>query len=236
MDPFTRSSLMKIIRRVMIGLFLGMIVSGAKAEVAVRVGLVPQHAGPYVGGEELTIHVWLHSEATIDVLLELIQFDFSDTDPEITLAPWFTFDFSAFPYGGYYYDDFHYPSLPVPWIANFVDCGCAPFFLELSPEESVHIGAIDVVIPRAPGVYNVDVLNADDPSEAFGAEIRTHRAEPDYPQFTWRAFTGEIAGSRLGLESLGVPIPTVSEWGLVVMGLLLLTVGSLLAKRNPGSA
>ena len=62
------------------------------------VELVPDPPGPYVVGQSLTVDVWLHSEFGSDVLINTVQLDFSDTDPQIALDPTFTFDFTSIPF------------------------------------------------------------------------------------------------------------------------------------------
>ena len=198
-----------------------------RAEVVVE--LVPDRLGPYVGGEVLTVDVWLHSEVAFDASLFAVQLDFSDADPELSLDATFTFDLSAIetPRSGDYAT---HPELPVPVVGVVHD---GPIFpenmLPLPAGGSLHIGSIGVHLPINHGVYRLDALDGDDPSEERGATI-------DVSLFPggalWRAFTGEITGGNLVFVVSDLPIPTVSEWGLVVMALLLLVVGSVTIMRR----
>ena len=71
---------------------LCVIAFASTANAGVVVDLVPDQAGPYLGGESLTVDVWLQSEETSNVWLRMVQFDFTDTDPAIGLDDTFAFD------------------------------------------------------------------------------------------------------------------------------------------------
>ena len=207
-------------------LFLMVFASVAKPQVAVVIDLVPDNPGPYSGGESLTVDVWLRSQASFDAFLFVVQLDFADSDPALALDPTFTFDLSAIEapkYGTF-------PELPVPVVGVVHD---GPIFpenmLPLPAEELLHIGSIGVQLPADPGVYRLDVLNADEADELRGALIDTRF----FPGGTrWRAFTGEVTSGNLAFVVSLPPIPTVSHWGLIVMTLLLLVLGSLATASN----
>ena len=205
--------------------FLG-VVSVAQAEVKVVVELVPNQPAPYVGGELLTVDVWLHSQVSSDECLDAVQFDFSDTDPALSLAPTFTFDLSAIPndIGAYGV----IPELPVPVVGLWHDAVSPENYLPLPAEGSLHIGSIGLQLPTSPGVYRLDLLNRDEPDIQLGAIIFTNVCA--FGQ-VWRAFTGEITGGTFDF-AVEEPIPTVSEWGLIVMTCFLLGVGCLLIMRR----
>ena len=93
----------------------------ANAQIVVE--LVPNPPGPYVVGQSLTVDVWLHSELSLDVLINTVQLGFGATDPMLSLDPTFTFDFASIPldiggylsftcYGGY--EELTCFDLPVP--------------------------------------------------------------------------------------------------------------------------
>jgi len=190
------------------------------AEVVVQ--LVPDRPGPYTGGESLTVDVWLHSEVAFDAFLDTVQLDFADSDPALSLDSTFTFDLSAIPTPRDH-DYATLPELPVPVVGVPHD---GPIFpenmLPLPAGGSLHIGTIGVQLPANPGVYRLDALNGDELDEERGALI--------YAKFfpggeVWRAFMGEITGGTFDFVVSDPPIPTVSEWGLIVMALLVLVGG-----------
>jgi len=196
----------------------------AKGEVVVE--LVPDNPGPYAGGESLTVDVWLHSEGAFDAYLWLVQFDFSDSDRALVLDSTFTFDLSssATP------DDFEvHPELPIPWTANGLEYGCAHCRLQLPAGGSLHIGSLGLRLATEGGTYRLDALNAADPDPVHGARI-IHGGT-----CCWRAFTGEITGGSFDFV-VTPPIPTLSEWSLIVMTLTLLALGCLIiTRRNQGA-
>lgn len=211
---------------IVVGFLAGIAIAPvAKGEVVVE--LVPDNPGPYTGGESLTVDVWLHSEVPSDSYLWVVQLDFSDSDVQLVLDPTFTFDLSSsmFP------EDFHevYPELPIPRAANTKEYICPECRLQLPAGGSLHIGNIGVRLPNEAGTYRLDVLNADDPDETHGAQIVDRGAS------WWRAFTGEVTGGAYPFVVLA-PIPTMSQWGIAAMGLLLLVLGCLMIIRRTRSA
>ncbi len=213
--------------RCRIVLCLMVFASVAKAEVKVVVELVPDQPRPYVGGELLTVDVWLHSEVSFEVYLYAVVFDFSDSDPALSLAPTFTFDLSAILDNQGHYGTF--PELPVPVVGVILD---GPIFpenmLPLPAGGSLHIGSIGLQLPTRPGLYRLDLLNRDEQDIQLGALIHTFFSPGGEK---WRAFTGEITGGTFDFP-VEEPIPTVSEWGLIVMTCFLLGVGCLLIMRR----
>ncbi len=193
----------------------------ASGEVVVE--LVPDNPGPYVGGQAFTVDVWLHSEVAFDVRLQHIQFDFSDTDPALALNQTLTFDYSSIPDDAGYHE--RHPELLVPWTANWLECICPELFLPLPGGGSLHIASIGVQLPTTSGVYRLDALNPDEFDPSQGAMLNLRGT-------VWRAFTGEITGGSFDFVVAGLPIPTLSQWGLVAMTLTLLTLGSLVITRR----
>lgn len=208
--------------RAAIGLVLLSLASVVQAEVAVE--LVPNQPGPYVGGESLTVDVWLRSEVSSDEALVGIRFDFQDSDPTLSLSPTFTFDFSSI-YPAPVVYDIRFTDLPVPWTDNPAMCLCPELFLQLPAQGSLHIGSFDVQLPTQSGVYRVDLLNADEADPAFGAVIGVG--------VLWWAHNGEITGGAYEFVVNGSAIPTVSTWGLVVLTLVLLVGGKVYSGRHP---
>ena len=197
-------------------------------EAKVVVELVPDHPGPYQGDQSLTVDVWLHSQVSFDAHLWLVQLDFSDSDGQLLLDPTFTFDLSS-SIAPADFDDVH-PELPIPWAANTLLYICPECRLQLPAGGSLHIGSISVKLPTALGTYRLDVLNVDDPDENHGAWVYV------CGNLFWRAFTGEITGGAYSFAVTIAAIPTVSQWGIIAMGLLLLVFGSLMILRRTRSA
>ncbi|GAG20861.1 unnamed protein product, partial [marine sediment metagenome] len=67
----------------------------------VWVELIPNYPGPYVPHERVTLEFWLFSGVPDDVLLRRVQFDFTDSDPALSLEQHFTFDFRSLLQPGY---------------------------------------------------------------------------------------------------------------------------------------
>ena len=201
--------------------------SSVFGDAKIVVELIPDNPGPYVGGESITVDVWLHSQIDFDILLDMVRFDFTDTDSALSLDPTFTFDFSSVPNGSPGYG--LAPELPVPLIWFQLLCVCPESWLPLPGGGSLHIGSIGVEVAVEPGTYRLDALNADESDEELGAKIG--RIGPK-----WRAFTGEVAGDPLDFVVVGPPpIPTLSGWGIIAMTLLLVTVGACVIDRRAGN-
>ncbi len=160
---------------------------------------------------------------SFDAYVWVAQFDFSESDGALVLGATFIFDLSS----SIAPNDFEvHPELPIPWAANWLEYACPPCRLQLPGSGSLHIGSIGVNLPNEAGSYRLDVLNVDDPDENHGAWVFEGGSR------SWRAFTGEITGGTFDFVVNAPPIPTVSEWGLVVMTLLLLVLGSLTIMRR----
>jgi len=201
---------------------------GQVAVGQVVVELVPDNPGPYAGGEAITVDVWLHSSLKEDPRLEMIQFDFSQTNPNLTLAPTFSFDYSSIP-DAFGYEERH-PELPVPWTRNALACVCPAAFLPLPPGGAVHIGSVGVRLPTTPGVYRLDALNAG--NAAPGVGIAGAIISPHLCCGRLTAFGGQITGGVLDFDVALPPIPTMSGAALLVLAVLLGSVGSWIAARR----
>ena len=194
----------------------------------VLVELIPERSGPYNGGESLTVDVWLHSEVSFDSYLWLVRLDFLDTDGQLVLDPTFTFDLSSSMFPEHFHEV--YPDLPIPWAANTKEYICPECRLQLPAGGSLHIGSIGVNLPNEAGTYRLDAINADDPDETHGAQIVEGGAS------WWRAFTGEITGAAYPFAVIPPAIPTVSGWGIIAMGVLLLVLACLMIIRRTRGA
>jgi len=202
------------------------------AQVAVGqvvVELIPDSPGPYAGGQAITVDVWLHGSLSLteEARLDLIQFDFTQTNMNLSLAPTFFFDYSSAP-GTFGYQE--HPELLVPWTINPLECVCPELFLPLPPGGVLHIGSLGVRLPTTPGVYRMDALNAGHATPEVGiagAIIYFHLSNP--PQLT--AFGGQITGGVFDFI-IPPPIPTMSGAALLVFAVFLGCAGSWIAVRR----
>lgn len=196
--------------------------NAALGDVGVVIELVPDDPGPYKGGESLTVDVWAHNPVAFDLHVWSVQLDFSDADQALVLDPTLTFDLSSSTVPSHFWGD---PGLPVPWVANLLEYDCDPCRLQLPAGGSLHIGSIGVQIPHDEGMYRLDALNLDEADLGAGAKLFVGWK-------FWRAFTGDITGGVHDFVVPPPPIPTVSEWGIVIMTLLLVAAGSILIGRT----
>ena len=72
---------------------LGAVVSSAHGQAIIE--LVPDRSPPYVPDQRLTVDVWVHSMVAFDAFLNVVQLDFADSDPVLSLDATFTSDLSA---------------------------------------------------------------------------------------------------------------------------------------------
>ena len=180
-------------------------------------------------GRLITVDVWLHGGLPgEDPRLRLIQFDFSQTDPNLSLAPTFSFDYSSIP-DAFGYEERHL-ELPVPWTRNALMCICPNLFLPLPPGGAVHIGSVGVGLPTALGVYRLDALNAGNAAPDVG--ITGAIIEPHLCCGRLTAFGGQITGGIFDFVVGLPPIPTMSGAALLLLAVLLGCAGSWIAARR----
>ena len=172
----------------------------------VEVELIPDNPGPYYGGELLTVDVWLRSQVGYDIDLPRVQFDFSQSDAELSLSTTFAFDYASIPddIGGYSATTFL--DMPIPWTANTLDYLRPDMYLRVPALGLTHIGSVTVTLPAAPHVYYLDALNPDESDSNLGARFTVFPLRPLAPREYWSAFTGEIQGDPYAFQV--VPEPT----------------------------
>ena len=88
-------------------------------------------------------------------------------------------------------------------------------------------------MPSAAGAYHLDVASPFGPRG--GSIIAFGFGGPDDPYTDWLPASGELVGDPASFTvAAGSPedIPTVSEWGMIVMTLLLLVVATLIIIRQ----
>jgi len=177
-----------------------------------------------MAGTSLNVDFWLRSRVAFDASTEVIQFDFSLSDPALSLTPPFIFDFSSLADSQFYEQ---HPELPVPWTWNGIGCFCPEAFLTLPAGGTLHVGRVGVQLPSDLGTYHFDALNATAPTSGRGVGGGIIGHWFDY----WLASTGDMDGGSLDLV-VSIPIPTLSTLGVIVLGLLLVVFGgSVIAAR-----
>ena len=191
----------------------------------IRVELIPSKSGPYVGGELVTVHLWLHSEMSEDGRLRWVRFDFALTDSQIATGPAFTFDFSTLK--SHQNDYTTLPDLPRPETQNSLLYFCPQCYLLLTAGGSLRIGSVSLQLPAQSGTYCLDALNAMATDFEHGALIWV-----DYSPLEGirQARMGEIVGGVLDFLVEVPPIPAASRWGVVLMGILLMICGTIRAR------
>ena len=204
------------------------VVRAQDAEVEVIIELVPDQPGPYGGAETVTVDVWLHSQVSFDAFLHVVQLDFSISDQALRLGETFQFDLSSIPKPQ---GDFSVgAAMPVP-LAGIMHGGIVfqEDLLLLPAEGSLHIGSLGVRLPATVGVYRLDALNRDTTDSILSAQIEA-KFFPGGDH--WRASEGDIAGGTFDFVVNGPPIPTVSEWGTIALGLLVLVAGPIVIRAG----
>ncbi len=196
--------------------------AGASAQPSVVIELVPDNPGPYIGGESITVDVWAHSMRSSDSYIWYARLDFADSSVALDLDSTFAFDLSSSGTPGDFQRDLN---LPIPWVWNSLEYACDPCRLQLPAGGSLHIGTIGVRLPIQAASFRLDVTNADDPDPTRGVLLQNNGS------LVLRAFTGEIEGGVLDFP-VTPAIPTVSEWGLAIMAMLIIAVASTLVARR----
>lgn len=176
-------------KTITLGLILTAFATLAKANVVVE--LIPNEPGPYVGGESITVDVWLQPSDTL--YIRGVRLDFTDSSEELNLSDQFEFDYAATPGGPGPWFAFTDLELPRPHTYMTLDCWCRPYWMLLQHDVPTHIGSVDVQLPNELGQFRLDVLNSDAQEQGFGAFIR---AASGLDQYLF-AHEGEITGGTL---------------------------------------
>ena len=106
--------------------------------------------------------------------------------------------------------------------------------LHLPAAASLRIGTLGLTLRSTPGDYTVDVATPGSPGG--GAQIQFgFGIDPGDPVTTSTTASGDLTSGTYTFavpRGSGQPIPTVSEWRMSVMALLVLTTGRLLYMRR----
>jgi len=152
-------------------------------------------------------------------------------DPNLVIEGGFQFDFSTLTDGGAEYN--LWPGLPGP-ILIYTGLGPIPgSMLHVPAGGSLRLGELQVVTPNTPGVYKLDVTSPYGPRG--GSIISFGFGGPGDPYTDWLAESGDITGNPIPFSvQTGPPnpIPAVSEWGMVVLTLLLLVAATFVFARR----
>jgi len=145
--------------------------------------LVPRDAGPFSGGETVTVDVVLKNAGN-PLELVLAQVDFTDSDSTLVFPADFVWGLIPAVAGN--------GTMPVPrWAIG------PPAQVTIPGHDSLRIGAIDVRLPEDPGCYLLDCLNAGESNIDLGARLDIGLVTGEIGIL--RAFTGTITGEPLTL-------------------------------------
>lgn len=141
------------------------------ANASVVVTLSPDNPGPYLGGETVNVNVGLVQDpGGANQGLRLVQFDFSQTSPGISLNGDFAFDFN----GIFIFDLTQdpafvsyelFPGLPDPAaVSRNSSLNLQNMWTLPSDGTTRNIGNLSITLPMAPGDYVLDSITALDPT------------------------------------------------------------------------
>lgn len=190
--------------------------SVSPVEAGAVIDIVPVREGFFSPGERVEMEVRLrqhHGEQ--DIHLRMIQFDFVDTHPALTLDETFLFDYSAQAactrdpeLCGTCYAEF--PNL-TPFEGGVGTTVSTVFRGEtwdpatqllLPAEGTIRIGTIGVTLPEHRGRYVLDLVNAAGADENLGARIDFGFTSQD--RTTWRAYDCDgVTGGVFTVSSAG---------------------------------
>ncbi|UCE60183.1 MAG: PEP-CTERM sorting domain-containing protein [Phycisphaerales bacterium] len=164
--------------------------------------LVPDIAGPYTGGEYVTVDVLAHDTGVGAVHFRRLALDFSQRDPALVTDPNFTFDFTDAGMGALYGS---FPAMDFP-SAGFSGVMEMPDFMKSMPADGmIRVGSIGVTVPMAIGDYILDAATVD-PNGA--GDPRNWGARFDYsftaPTEVW-AGDGGVTGGKLTMTVIPEP-------------------------------
>jgi hypothetical protein len=169
---------------------------------------------------------WSPVGAGFDDLVRALAAHETHGEPNLIIEGVFEFDFSTLSDGGAMYAVF--PQLPGPLFVYTGKSAVPGSILHVPAGGSLRLGTLDVVMPSTPGAYKLDVGSPYGPRG--GSILAFGFGGPDDPYTDWLAAEGDLTGDPIPMTVQAGPpegIPAVSEWGMVVMVLLLLVAGTL---------
>ena len=178
----------------------------AYADAVIDIGLSPSAnaangAGMYDPGEVVDFTVSFSQDTGADMQVRLMAIDFTDTSPEITLAdPYFAWDFAGNGVTPGLSTEFN---TPPHFNITYQSGAPIPGFLFVIPAAApLQVGAGQLTLPVADGVYDLDVMNATDSNLNFTARLDYDFASPT----TWTAFDGTITGGVARMTVVPEPV------------------------------
>lgn len=253
----------QILRHVIAGIIFLSLGSSSFAGVAITlVPSPPQAPFGYFLGEQVNVDVLAQltpgtpsvpgsQGTTTSIRVRMMQFDLSDTDPELNPRPIGIFleewhqtvpfwDFTSIPWPdgcdptycdasiNYFVDG----NVNSDDLLNITYTGLTTsnsFMITLNQSVPKKVGELVVTMPYSIGVYTLDLLNADEADINEGAEIRWgfgSTADPTDPTSPLRANTGSITGGQLRFYlCMGDPDCIPEPGTLALLGLGGLVVG-----------
>lgn len=194
-------------------------VSAAHAGVAITLVPNPQAPGGYQPGDVVNVDVLaqLTAGSPTSIRVRLIQFDLSDSDAALgisTVDHHLLADIGPVPFwdlsgsttcandeascGTNYFID---GSIAADDILNMTYTGLTSsgsFMVTLNQTAPKRVGELQITLPNDPGTYLLDVLNANETDDNFGAEVRHGFGTTADPGSTiLRAELGEVTDGQL---------------------------------------
>ena len=174
----------------------------AVAQADAYVELVPTPLGPYFGGEDVHIDVWVSADTGAEELVRYFQLSFLANDPQLEVTG-FAFDYSSLIAGDAYTA---YPDLPLP-AAAYTLLGPVPGYIWTLPADgsALCMAQFEVALPATVGEdpLILDVMNYTPEAGDFSANISTG-FPPDSTD--WMAMDGTMHGGQLDFSTY-VPEP-----------------------------
>lgn len=191
------------------------------AHAGLRVTLVPSNPGPYDIADPASLNFNVDVMAQLDsnnpesVVFVLMRFDVADTDPALGLqgapthpqskiGPISFWDLSAtancqrdpVECGNYYFVDSNFDDELVNLLLILQIEPLAGDRFRLSQTASTRLGVMELSLPAQPGVYQLDLLNADTDNPDRGARFTYGLGTPSSPRGNYVASDGTITGGR----------------------------------------
>lgn len=140
-----------------------------KPQPDVLIELTPSRPGPYDVQDDLSldVDVAIRNLNSAGHEIRLAQFDFTLTDPLITLEP--PFEWSGLLGSSPFYN--RTTGFPRPAATYTAAVGIPGFIATLPAEGSVSAGTVRLALPTAVGDYELDLVNADETNPNRGAMI-----------------------------------------------------------------
>ena len=186
----------------------------------VIVTLTPPGPPPYAPGSQIPVGVYVRrAQVGAPILIRLLQFDSQDTHALLTLelpvthtdstamyAPFWFYDFTSTALcaadptkcGKGYSDFVQSAKFSVVWLESSAD---ALRQLTLPGDASpIYVGSVLVTLPANPGLYRLDLMNADAlPPNSGALLVYGFGTTPGDPRVDLSAYDGSIAGGQIDL-------------------------------------